>query len=505
MVFACKPTPRTAAEANRKDATPTQPAAETPQPAEPAAAAEKPAEQPQIGLLDVASTRQDFNYARPWEKKNPNTGEFKGVYLGNGRVLTVGRAARNATYVEISLPDHSRVVPAKVLKFDNELDLAVLTVEHPEDASIFDELAPVAVGEPLSLGQAAELYTLTTNFTPQRVGVQVESVDEGKGLPRLELRTDRPANVETGLPILKDGQLVAMVDEHDSREQSLVCINAEFIHRLLDESTASGNDVPLLGVEFVNIDDPVFCKYLKLDPRQGGVYVSKVQPGSAAQAAGVREGDVVLSIDGLPLDKLGRCKHPIYGLMDAPHVVRSLKPVGQQIKLTISRDGEVQDVTVPLNRDAVEKSLLGQEKPNEAPRYIVWGGLVFQPLSPSVVNGASNTNLYLLELKDRMKELQAEGRKEIVGLTLVIPTPATLSYDGLSFAMVEKVNGKLVHSFAEMAELLDEPTADGVTQLTINRPPYNIYLDRQMVEASNDMIRRRAIPQLRQLGSAAAK
>ena len=505
LAFACKPTPRTAVEAARKDSA-TPPSA-TPVEAETeqaAAKAEQPVEQ-QIGLLDIASTRQDYNYARPWEKKSPNTGEFKGVYLGGGRVLTVGRAARSATYVEIRLPDHSRMVPAKVLKFDNELDLALLTVEHPEDASVFDGLAELPVGEPLSTGESAELYSLTSNFTPQRVGVEVESVNEDESLPRLELRAERPVHMEAGLPILKDGRLVALVDEHESREQSLTCINAEFISRLLDDSTASGNDVPVIGVEFVHLDDPVFSKYLKIDPQQGGVYVSKVYPGGAAQAVGIRKGDVVISIEGLPLDKLGRCKHPIYGLMDAPHVIRSLKPVGQQIRLTISRDGVQQEVSVPLNRDAAEKSLLGQEKPGEAPRYIVWGGLVFQPLTESLLQGRNNMNLYLLELKDRAEELLAEGRQEIVGLTLVIPTPATLSYDGLDFAMVEQVNGKRVHSFAEFAELLDAPTEDGLTELTLNRPPYTIYLDRQAVEASNDMIRRRAIPRLRQLGSEEAK
>lgn len=499
-LLACKPTPRTAVNTPPKN-TPEQPAeqAETDSTA-------TPEEQPAAGLLKITSTRQEYNRLRPWEKNNPNTGRFSGVYLGGGRVLTVGRAARAATYVELSLLDQSRTVPARVVKYDDNLGLALLTVEHPEDADIFDKLTPHSIGEPLKLGDKAELHAITANLTPLRVTVEVEGVDEQENLPRLEMRAEKPFSIENaGLPILRDGQLVALVDEHESREQSLTCLNAEFISRFLDESTAAGNGVPVLGMNFAQLNDPVFIKYLKLNPDQGGIYVSKVLPSSAAQAAGIREGDVITGIEGLPLDKLGRAKHPIYGLMDAQHIIRSLKPVGQQLKLNISRDGTEQEISVTLNRDALDKGLLRQEKPGEAPRYIVWGGLVFQPLTATYLEALPNLPLPLLQIKEKLADLQAEGRKELVGLTLVIPTPATLSYDGLGFCLVEQVNGKRVHSFAEFTELLDAPTENGLIELTLNRPPYRIYMDRQTVEATNDVIRRRVIPRLRQTGDAEPK
>lgn len=505
LLAACKPTPRTAAA--RKDTPATPPPAEAAEAAtdQPAAEPPTPEARPAAGLLDIATTRQDYNQLRPWEKKNPNSGEFKGVYLGNGRVLTVGRAARAATYVELSLPDHSRTVPARVVKFDDALGLALLTVEHAEDADLFENLTAHPVGEPLKLGDQAELHTITPNLTPQHVAAEVESVNDSEPLPRPELRTAKPVPMEVGLPILQDGRLVALVDEYDSGQQSVTCINAEFINRFLDESTASGHGVPVLGVGMALLDDPAFRKYLKLDPAQGGIYVSKVQPGSAAQAAGLHVGDVITAVEGLPLDKLGRCIHPIYGLLEVQHVVRSLKPVGQQIKLSIIRDGRQQEISATLNRDAVEKGLLVVEAPGTAPRYVVWGGLVFQPITQNILESLSNPPLSLLELKDRVPELLAEGRQEIVVLTQVIPTPATLSYDTLGVCPVERVNGKRVHSLAEFAELLDTPTEDGLVELTLSRPPYRIYMDRQAAEASNDAIRRRAIPNLRRLGEGEAK
>lgn len=510
LLIACKPTPRTAVE-NRKEHA-TQPAEPPTQADQAAAPTEPPAAAATVALLDVRTTRQDFNRLRPWEKANPSTGQFKGVYLGSGRVLTVARAAQAATYVELSLPDQSRTVPARVVKWDDDLGLALLSVEHPEDAAIFEGLTPHTVGDPLSLGDKAELWTMIRGLTPTHVGVEVESVDEDadESIPMLTLRAEKPLDMSAGLPILKEGSVVALVDSYDGRGQTVSCINAEFINRFLDESTTSGNGVPVLGMQFAQLDDPVFNKYLKLDSEQGGIYVSEVLPNGAAQGAGIRKGDVVTSIEGMPLDKLGRSKHPLYGPLSAAYIIRSLKPVGQQIKLGISRDGEMQTISVPLNRDAVEKGLLNLEKPGVPPRYIMWGGLLFQPLSATYLNALSesagnNLPLPFLEVKERIPELLAAGRKEIVALTLVIPTPATLGYDALGFSVVEKVNGRAVHSFAEFAEMLDDPTGDGLVELSLNRPPYTIYLDRQTVEASNDVIRRRAIPRLRQMGEGETK
>lgn len=512
-VVACKPTPRTAEHADGTAAHKeeiTAPPAAAAQPEETAQppAEEQPTPRQEVGLLEVSVTRQDYNRLRPWEKHNANNGHYMGVYLGNGRVLAPGNAARAATYVELSLPDGSHTAPARVVKYDDELNLALLTVEHPEDAELFAGMSELSVGEPLHLNDRAEVCALLRGMEPARVEAEVESADDedAEDLPRLELRTDKPLpqGNAMGLPIVKDGKLVALTERYSSQEQILTCINAEFISRFLDESTIEGESVPVLGLLFAELDDPVFSKYLKLNPKQGGVYVSKVLPGSSAANAGVRQGDVLISIDGLELDKLGRCQHPIYGLIGARQTIRSLKPVGQHITLGISRNGEIKELSLPLNRDALSKRLLGKERPGVAPRYIVWGGMLFQPLTETYLDAlqdsARSLPLPFLQVRDRESELQNEGYQEVVALTLVVPTPATLGYDGLGFCMVEQVNGQQVSSFARFAQLLDAPTDDGIVELTINRPPYRIYLDRQIVESSNDAIRRRAIPRLRQMG-----
>ncbi len=507
---ACKPTPRTANKQPKTDQGQTAPSsAQSTMSGSGAAGQLSSVKQPlaaqDVGLLYVDSVRQGFDILRPWEKGKTNRSHAMGVYLGNGRVLTADEVAKDATYIELSLPDETRRVPAKTLKRDEALGLAMLGVQHEKDADIFDKVKAHELGAPLSPGSEATLRTLINRIIPVQVPMVVESVDDSGLLPRLSMRVrggTLPQGTRQGLPVLRDGRVAGLVMERDSEDQTVSVLNAELLRRFLmgrEEETI----VPVLGIRFSLLDDPAFRRYLRLSPDTGGLYVSKVLPLGAAEAAGLKEGDVVVSIAGIPIDALGRCKHPVYGLISADTMLRSLKPNGETLKLGISRGGEPNEVIVKLNRDAVEKGPVPEEKEGIAPRYILWGGLLFQPFTSTYAEAlrrrGNGLPLPFLRLLDREKELIKEKRRDVVALTLIIPTPATLGYENLGFCIVEKVNGKPVRSFSQFADLLDEPTADGIVELSITRAPYSIYIDRRAAEASNDTIRRRAIPRLRRL------
>lgn len=506
---ACKPTPRTAPGAHRtpppaqqapaEEAAPAAPEA-TPAPApEPAPA---PAAEPADALLKVRAARQEYSLLQPWEKKTADEDSALGVYLGEGRVLTVAEPLRAATYVELGLPDDSRKVPARVLRRDDDLNLALLTVEHEADASLFDTRTALALGEPLALGAEAELAALVRGLTPVHIPMLVQGVNGG--VPHFVARTAAPApeGHDQGAPVMQGGKLAGLSVSVESDALALEFVNAELIARFLGGAHQPGT--PVLGLRFTPLDDPVLRRYLELPEGQDGLYVSAVIPGSAAESAGVAPGDVITAIDGMAVDAQGRCKHPLYGLYDAVALLRIAKPLGETLPLRLYRHGEQLELPVPLNREVAEQGLHAVESADSAPRYILWGGLVFQPLTESYLNAVrqrSNGDLPLpfLRLTQREKELAEEGVKEPVGLTMVIPTPATLGYESARFSVVKAVNGKPVHSFAELAELLDEPTEDGVTEIRLDTAPYSIYLDRAAAETANDQIRRRGIPVLRNL------
>lgn len=458
-------------------------------------------------LLEVCSVTQGYNQIRPWEKEGISRSTQSAVYLGEGRVLVCSAPLRAATYVELRLPDASRTVTARVVKYDEDLGLGLLTVAHEEDISIFETRKAYPLGAPLALGDKAELWCLVGGTRPARIDLYAESASTSAAgnMPRINLKAERPITGDVyanGAPVIREGKLVGISQGYDANKQLLSCINAELIRRFLKESPEVASEgAPVLGIKLEQLSDPVFRRYLHLEEGRSGLYVSKVLPESAAEKAGICEGDVVTAVEDMPVDISGRCTHRLYGPLDAGCVAVSLKPVGQTLKLTISREGKLQDVEVSLNRDARDKALIGSNKPGVQPRYILWGGLLFMPVSEEYLQAVraamGGLPLPYLQMERREKELRESGVTELVTLAGAIPTPATHGYENVGGCVVEKVNGRAIHNFREFEEALDMPTPDGIVEISINRAPYTIYMDAKLAADADDVMRRTSIPHLR--------
>jgi S1-C subfamily serine protease len=115
---------------------------------------------------------------------------------------------------------------------------------------------------------------------------------------------------------------------------------------------------PWIGISGNKIT-PELVRSAGLPPNYKGVIVSYVQPGSPAEKAGLKEltqdndnsatqtGDIITAIDG----------HPVRQIDDIITYIESQKGVGDNIKLTVNRDGKIMDLTATL-----------QTRPNTLPQ-----------------------------------------------------------------------------------------------------------------------------------------
>jgi len=68
--------------------------------------------------------------------------------------------------------------------------------------------------------------------------------------------------------------------------------------------------------------DEQLRKYAHLDGHKGGIYVRRVSRDGPATLAGIQSDDVILEIDGFPIDSRGDYEHPRYGKLNFRHLVR---------------------------------------------------------------------------------------------------------------------------------------------------------------------------------------
>jgi S1-C subfamily serine protease len=260
---------------------------------------------------------------------------------------------------------------------------------------------------------------------------------------------------------MKDGQLAGMMMGYDRDSQEGTAIPIPMIeHFLKDAADGKYEGFPTLGVSWSTLRDPNLREEV-MAPKSGGLLLTRVNPRGTAGRAGLQEGDVLLSVDGFKLDEDGNYRDSLYGPTAVGNLIRTKPTVGSVARFRISRNGKEMDLTGTYDRKAREEVAIPSLQFDQAPKYLVVGGLVFQEL----------TGVYLQEWGDKWSErapqrlveyftFQQEKRpdpeKKVVFLSQVLPSPITLGYQQLSGLVLEKMNGHEIKNLADLAKAVDE-------------------------------------------------
>jgi S1-C subfamily serine protease len=288
------------------------------------------------------------------ETSAPGQGDVFGG-AGTGVVLTAdGLVLTNAHVIERS--DGITVRTFDGATFDATLvgsepdsDLAVIRMDDahglvPADLGSSEALL---VGEPvIAIGNALNLGgqpSVTTGI----VSAVNRSIDGSDGRLSDLIQTDAAINPgNSGGPLVdSSGSVVgintALIENSQNIGFAIAIDSARpTVERLRRGDGAVTPDTPRLGVSTVPLDsvEPAVKRRFGIEADEGA-FVSDVLPGSGAEQAGVREGDVIVAIDGTRVtsnDRLG-------------DLVRSHRP-GDKVKVTIERRGDERTLEATIGR-----------------------------------------------------------------------------------------------------------------------------------------------------------
>ena len=302
------------------------------------------------------------------------------------------------------------------------------------------------------------------------------------------------------LPVLRDGKLAGILTSYDSKDQISDVIATEIVRQFLEQAKKGGAiGFPSLGISATRTTDPSFRKWLKLPDSTGGLYVNKVRIGSSADDAGIKKGDVILSIDESKIDRRGYFESPIYGPLFWSHLIRGSRIDGDVAAIGIWRDGKPTAVKATLKRRDRDSELVPNHMIGQAPPFLVKGGFIFQELSEPLLKAfdkdwESKAPLNLLDAY-RNPEDYDKDRDRIVFLSGVIATPATLGYERINNLVVSKVNGKPITDMNSLIAAFNE-AADGLHSIEFDDEEFPIYLDELISNAVDEQLLQRGIAPL---------
>ncbi|HWB05147.1 MAG TPA: PDZ domain-containing protein [Verrucomicrobiales bacterium] len=451
---------------------------------------------PDKSMVRVNITSQAYNFGLPWQKQNPGTRRGLGALLPGNRVLVTAELAQDASYVELEIASSGRKLVSKVEAVDYEINLATI-VPAADPGDFFNGMTPLQIDSKLKPKATISVWQFENNGEPVTSPLELNRVDIGGYFLEeqffLIFQANGAVQYRAGtftLPVVHDGKLAGMLIRYNSRDQVADIIPPQMIDRFLtDVSKVPYDGVPNFGSKTSQTLDPQLRKYLKLDGIEGGILITSVTPGFSAEQAGVKEGDVLLEINGNKLDSRGYYSDKELGLLASSHLLRGAARVGDVVKLKIFRDGKAIDIDCKMLRRNPSDYLVDPYMFDRGPRYLILGGLLFQELTLNYLQLAGRewrdrAPFRLLYAQTNQDELMKQGRKKLVFLSGVLPSPGTIGYERLRQLIVTKVNDKSINDIKDLAEALKSPI-EGIHKVEFADFPRLIHMDAAQAEQDN--------------------
>lgn len=273
-----------------------------------------------------------------------STGAGSGVIISeDGYIITNNHVIDGASTITVTLKN-GKSYTAKLIGKDSQVDVALLKIDEtnlsPATFGDSDNLkvgeTAVAIGNPLG-----KLGGTVTNGIISALDREITIDGETMNLLQTNAAIN-PGNSGGGL-FNANAELIGLVVAKSSGSDIeglgfAIPINdvVNILQDLMDHGYVTGR--PSLGVSLTDISESQLFSY-RLD--EAGTYVAQVTSGSAAEKAGIKLGDLLVKIDDTEITSSSQAANLI-----------SKHKAGDEVSVTIKRDGKEQTVTAKLDEEA---------------------------------------------------------------------------------------------------------------------------------------------------------
>ncbi len=304
--------------------------------------------------------------------------EFQAQGLGSGfiisedgYILTNAHVVADADEVTVKLADGKAEYKAKVIGFDKRTDVALIKVDAKNLPKVtIGNSGGVKVGE--WVAAIGSPFGFANSVTAGIVSAKGRSLPDDSYVPFIQ--TDVAVNPgNSGGPLLNlKGEVIGINSQIYSRTGGYqgvsFAIPIEVAMDIGKQLQATGKVTRgRLGVVIQQVTTELAKSFGLKD--SNGALVASVEPGSPAEKAGLKRGDVILKYEGKDVESS----------IELPRIVGTTKP-GSTANVQVWRDGATQDIKVVVGEIPSEKVA---ERAEQAPtRTANRLGLVLNEMSP---------------------------------------------------------------------------------------------------------------------------
>ena len=405
-------------------------------------------------VVRIENSALNPDYKTPWNSGRDSGGNGTGWLVDNNKFLTNAHVVSNSRIVYIKKVGDAKPYRAKIIHIAHDCDLAMLELEDP---SAFEGVKPFEVGELPQLDTTVKVigYPIGGERISITSGVvsRIDFLSYSHTSVDLHLTVQIDAAINpgnSGGPVIQDGKVVGVAFQGYSgniAQNTGYMIPPPVIKRFLKD-VEDGNydhyvDLSMSDFPLINPSQRIALGL----PNDGiGIMVANVEEDGSAGSI-LKTGDVLLAIDGLPVKSNGLINYDGEDVNMNEIVER--KFAGDVIDLKIWRNKEVIETNVTLKRFL--PYLIAARKYDEKPRYVMYAGLVFQPLDRNLMAAHNMKGLQVRYHFDSYVSADIyKERPEVIVLTSILPDSINSYFTQFSQSIVDKVNGIKVKNLTDV-------------------------------------------------------
>ncbi len=350
---------------------------------------------------------------------------------------------------ELALNPRGKTVPAQIVGIDTDTDLAVLKVEQKnlpflelgDSYRLHQGQLVLAFGNPLGLENSVTMGVVSS------VARQIRSED-----PMVYIQTDAPINPGNsgGALVGTDGKVVGInsfiLTQSGGSEGLGFAIPSNIVRNIYTQLKKDGHvHRGQIGLEVQTVT-PTMAAGLRL-PRDWGIIVSDVTPDGTADEAGLKVGDLILSIDGKIVENARRFDVTVY-----QHAL------GDVVSLEIQRGDK--KLTLPVTVT---------ERPNDPYRFV--------DLVTRESNLIPKLGIFALDFSDKLADLLPDLRQPSGVIVAARVAGATgIQETFLPGDLIDAINTAPVSDIAGLRAAVDKLKSGDPVVVQIQRSSKLMYL-----------------------------
>ncbi len=284
------------------------------------------------------SNIMEFFYGQGSGQERAQVGTGSGVIISqDGYIVTNNHVIDNATQLQVTL-NNNKTYDAELIGTDPNSDIALIKIDTDRDLPYlaFGDSDNTKIGEwVLAVGNP---FNLTSTVTAGIISAKARDLHMGRN--QSFIQTDAAVNPGNsgGALVNTNGDLVGINTAITSQTGSYVgysfAVPSNIAKKVVDDILEYGNvQKGILGVNTIPMNTPYAAKKGIKDI--DGVYIDAVEENTGAANADLRSGDIIKQVDNIE----------VHQFPDLTGYLSTKKP-GDEVKVTVERDGE--KLTLPV-------------------------------------------------------------------------------------------------------------------------------------------------------------